>query len=363
MTQRSTSYTIREFESGDRASFRELYETVFGAEQGTEWFDWKYRENPYVDHVPIIVATNGHDRIVGARPFLALALQVTANRELALQPCDTMVHPDHRRQGLFTRMTARAVERYADHEAALFFNFPNWHSQGGYEKLGWKPIGHIATRYRLHRLPRRVGNGSTAERFGGAVVRTVQRAYLGIRDALTKPPSGTTVSKHDQAPVDALLTLYRDAAPDEIHVLRDEQFWSWRFDNPDWIYRYYLVHESSEPVAGAVVGRKATEPGHVRLTDVVPVTPSDDTTAALLATVIDDHPDADAILAPPTLPKHVCTAFGFLSDTRLPLSAVSSPTTLVARPATREADSWPASVRPAQTLANWSITFAEQDTS
>lgn len=363
MTQQSTAHAIREFESGDRASFSELYETVFDDTRDEEWFDWKYRRNPYMDHVPITVATDGAGQIVGARPFLALPLSIEGRRELALQPCDTMVHPDHRRQGLFTRMTERAIERYADHETALFFNFPNEHSQAGYEKLGWEPIGHVTTRYRIHRPSKGLTGASAVQNIAGSVANVVQRGYLGILDRLAQLPSGMTVSKHDCPPVDELLTLYRSATPSGVHVLRDDQFWRWRFENPDWTYGYYLVHDHGEPVAGAVVGEKADKQGHVRLTDIVPVTPSGDATAALLAAVIDDHRDYDAILAPSTLPTAVCTAYGFLSDTRLPLSAVSSPTTLVARPATRDADVWPPALRTVQTRSNWSITFAERDTS
>jgi len=363
VTQQSTAHAIREFESRDLASVSELYETVFGDERDEEWFDWKYRRNPYVDHVPITVATDEAGRIIGARPFLALPLAIEGRRELALQPCDTMVHPDHRRQGLFTRMTERAIERYADHEAALFFNFPNEHSQAGYEKLGWEPIGHVTTRYRIHRPSKGLPGGSTVQNISGSVANVVQRGYLAILKRLAQSPSGMTVSKHDRPPLDELLTLYRSATPAGVHVLRDDRFWRWRFENPDWTYGYYLVHERGEPVAGAVVGQSVDDSGHVRLTDVVPVTPSDDATAALLAAVLDDHRDADAILAPSTLPSSVCTRFGFLSDTRLPLSAVSSPTTLVARPATREGDVWPPGLQPVRTRSNWSITFAERDTS
>jgi len=359
----STAHAIRRYESRDLVPFLDLYETVFDDDRDEEWFDWKYRQNPYVDHVPMLVATDDSGRIIGARPFLALPLAIEGRRELALQPCDTMVHPDHRRQGLFTRMTERAIERYADHEAALFFNFPNEHSRAGYEKVGWEPIGQVRTRYRLHQPSDELSGGSTTQNIAGSVANVVQRGYLGILDRLAQTPRAMTVSKHESSPLDELLTLYRSATPSGVHVLRDDPFFRWRFENPTWTYRYYLVHERGEPIAGAIVGQNVREAGHIRITDVIPLTPTNDATAALLAAIIDDNQDANAILAPSTLPWNVCTRFGFLSDTRLPLSVVSSPTTLVARPATRDGDVWPPGLQPARTRSNWSITFAERDTS
>lgn len=49
-------YTIRGFRGSDVDEFLELYETTFGGSHSEEWFDWKYRAPPYVDHVPIVVS-------------------------------------------------------------------------------------------------------------------------------------------------------------------------------------------------------------------------------------------------------------------------------------------------------------------
>jgi len=52
----ATRYTVRTFESDDRSAFLSLYESVFGHQRNADWFRWKFSENPYVDHVPILVA-------------------------------------------------------------------------------------------------------------------------------------------------------------------------------------------------------------------------------------------------------------------------------------------------------------------
>ena len=96
-----SDYGIRRFRPDDVDAFLELHRDAFGADHGREWFAWKYEENPYVYHVPVFVAERAGD-LVGARPFFALELSVNDGRHLALQPCDTMIHPDHRQRGLST---------------------------------------------------------------------------------------------------------------------------------------------------------------------------------------------------------------------------------------------------------------------
>ncbi|WP_440772681.1 GNAT family N-acetyltransferase [Natronorubrum sp. DTA28] len=141
------SYTIRSFEPSDRDALLSLYETVFEKERGADWFRWKYAENPYVDHVPIVVA-DADGELVGCRAFFALELRVGDDRPIAYQPCDTMVHPEHRDRGLFSRMNEYALERYADGPPTLCFNFPNESAKPGNLKHGWKEIGTVPTYYR-----------------------------------------------------------------------------------------------------------------------------------------------------------------------------------------------------------------------
>ncbi|ELZ01477.1 hypothetical protein C482_06874 [Natrialba chahannaoensis JCM 10990] len=143
------SYTVRPFRPSDRSAFLSLYERVFGQERDTEWFRWKFERNPYVDHVPIIVAERDGE-LVGARSFFAQPIRNGETVFPAFQPCDTMVHPDHQRQGLFDRMNELALERYVGQarDPAFCFNFPNEHSKQGNINYGWQDVGTVPMYYR-----------------------------------------------------------------------------------------------------------------------------------------------------------------------------------------------------------------------
>lgn len=357
-----TDYEIRPFEPGDVDGFRSLYATVMGERKGREWFDWKYGENPYADGVPAMVAV--HDgTVVAARPFLALPMRVDGEREVALQPADTMVHPDHRRQGLFTRMTERSIERYGD-DHPFFFNFPNERSRAGYRKLGWAVVSERESYYRI-RNPRAVGRSrgdGAALRLAGAAVTPLARAYYGLRDRTA--PESTEIEVETAAdPAATLAELAASPPPDRIHAARDEEFYRWRLGNPDWAYTASVAEREGEPEAAVVAGT-ATDSGvtTTRLLDVAPLEGAPkDALAAAIGRIVADHAATDVFVAPPQgIPTGVLRAFGFHADSVPPLSRIASPTSHVVRalPEDRSTEG-----SPLADPDRWLLTFVEADTS
>jgi len=114
-------YTIRPYRSGDLQAFLELDTVVWDREQSPEWFRWKYISNPFVDFVPIVVAEQDGE-IVGSRPFMVFELRAGESTFIGYQPADTSVHPDHRRNGIFSSMTEFALTEYAGTEPDFYFN-------------------------------------------------------------------------------------------------------------------------------------------------------------------------------------------------------------------------------------------------
>ena len=259
-TGASDQYEIRPFEPGDREGYLSLYNRVLSG-GGDRWFAWKYADNPFADHVPIVVATDG-DSVVGAKSAVPQRIRVGDRAVDALQPADTMVDPDHRRQGLFSRMTEVMKEHYADRSSQLFVNFPNDKTLAGGKKHGWVEVGRVPTYYRIQRARGIVGDDLPAPA-GQALdlLDPVFDAYLTVREKLApSPPADLVVEECDGVPADVLATLYERAVPDELHAERSAAFYDWRFGNPKWTYRTYLAGLAgssgtlSEPDVGVVVG-------------------------------------------------------------------------------------------------------------
>lgn len=357
-----TDYEIRPFRPDDRAAYLDLYQTVLDAARDPAWFEWKYGSgNPYVDEPAIFVAYRDGE-LVGARSFFALRMTTGGSTQLALQPSDAMVHPDHRRQGLFSQMTRDALSRYADRGPAFCFNFPNQKSLSGNLKLGWEVVGDLTTHYRVHD-PAALTDAVPAPL--ASALRAAATTFYRLRTS-NAAGADLSVSRRESTP-ETLAALYRrsieDSHTDGIHALRDETFYEWRLSSPDRTYETYVADRGGEPTAALVVAR--TDLGSattVRVLDALTTDASsdrDDAYDALLASVLADHDDVPLVAVRGGLPDAVLRRFGFLPDTSLPLSPVSTTTTMVARPI-GDAD-WTLDGYDLRDPASWRLTFAELD--
>ncbi|PSP74815.1 GNAT family N-acetyltransferase [Halobacteriales archaeon QS_3_64_16] len=367
-TEPESEYEIRPFEPGDRGEICSLYETVFEETATIEWFDWKYTDDPFIEGVPIVLAER-ENRIVGARPFFALEMCAGDRRALALQPGDTMVHPEHRRKGLFTRMTEAAIERYGDREPEFFFNFPNDRSRPGYLDMGWRLVSETPIYYRIQNPARVLGlrTDSRAGKLADRLSRSVAAAGLdAIEDFSTVPTADVTIERRSSVPAEELAGLYESDVPERIHARRSERFYHWRFSNPRGSYTTYLARQDGDLLGSAVVGSHQDGGTTIhKLLDVLPmgerVRENQDVLASLLGAIVADSASADAIAAHSGVLDHdVLAGLGFLPDDSFPLARCSSPTTLVVRSVGTE--EWTLGERELTEVEDWQLAFAERDT-
>lgn len=355
-----SAYKIRPYVRGDQEEFLSLYQAVFGSDRSEHWFRWKYEENPHVDHVPILVATDG-EQIVGARSFFALEIACCGVPQVVLQPCDAMVHPDHRRQGLFTRMTEQAIDRYSD-DCSFFFNFPNEQSLPGNLKLGWQVVSHRASYLRIENPTQWLSSRMPIRplQWASKPMTPLAKRYYRFKKRKI-PASDLTVKKEQSIPVDALATLYNKNVPDEIHAARTEQSYEWRLKNPDYEYTAYIATGADGPIAAAITGRSArSNATTLRLLDVVPLGAAPESAQiALLRRIITDCEEVDMFSAPAQgFNDKILRAFGFFRDDELPLSLLTTQTTHVVRTLTGE---WTQAGRDITDTENWLLTFFVYD--
>jgi hypothetical protein len=363
--------TIRQFEPGDRAAFLSLYETVFDRDRSAEWFRWKYEDNPFVDHVPIVVAEQDGE-LVGCRSLFAQEVRGYGVVRSAFQPCDTMVRSDHRKQGLFSRMNERTLDRYADDGPSFFFNFPNEASIRGNLNHGWREIGTVPLYYRfqdpvraLERWTGRSGTGSdrtadsVRDRTAAALTSSIAEAITSSHragDRLLAPDAAYRLERYETPPPGVLERVYRRSIPDGLHTNRSEEFYRWRFANPDHEYTAYVARRDGNPVAAIVTSELED---HVRLVETLPRALESERAALnrLLVAVLADYEDRSYVTAfGDTLPTPM--RYRFYPDTRPPLSTVIRPSsrTLLAR------DLEPGSAIENSSAADWTFSRLDLDT-
>ncbi|QCJ48400.1 GNAT family N-acetyltransferase [Haloprofundus sp. MHR1] len=371
VTPAEDGYIVRRYEPADREKFLALYEEVFEKTRTSEWFDWRYG-GPHTDDVRMFLAEKDGE-IVGAEPFISFEIRGGDETVYALQPADAMVHPDHRRNGLLTRITEAAIDYYTDNGPSFIFNFPNQAAIGAFLKLGWVQVGEVATAYRIQR-PSTFLKSDRAQRFG-PVADVLSAAGYRARDAATLAASRrqsddeVTVTRHAEIPAERLAALYESAVPSRLHAPRTEAFYDWRFGNPQWDVAAYSAKRDGEIVASIVACTQETRGiTTTKILDALPMVDAEAESEAfdrLLRVAIADHEDADAIaVAEDTIPSNVLSRLNFLSNDSFPMSIRGSPTPVVARPLVPEDDAqWTVGGKHLADREDWRLSFAEQDTS
>lgn len=109
--------------------FLYLFNDVFDADHNKDWFKWKYIDNIYGDSY-MVLAYSG-ENVAGVRSFWRNDIEGV----VSYQPCDTAVHSDYRKRGIFSKMTLKALDEV---DGSMIYNYPNENSYPGYIKLGWQ---------------------------------------------------------------------------------------------------------------------------------------------------------------------------------------------------------------------------------
>jgi len=361
------TYTLRQYRPGDAEEFCSLYETVWDRSHDGDWFDWKYRRNPAADRVTMFVAETDGD-LVATCPFVPMRMATPRGSVLALQATDTMVHPDHRRRGLFTTLTERAIEHHTEGEASFVFSRPNERSAPGYRDLGWRMIDPTRKYFRVQdpaRLADDRVRGLRGELFG-RLAAVGGAGYLALREALATPPAGYAVRRHEGVRAPTLAALYERNVPDALHAIRDEAFYRWRFANPTRTAATYVAERDGTPVAGVVArtGRNHNDVLVTQIADVAPLAGGDDweaAVAALLDRIVADYGESAALATTATLPPAVLGRHGFLPDDVPPLSLLRQQSyDLAVRPLGTSGE-WTVGGLSLLSATNWTLTHAERE--
>lgn len=363
-------YTVRPFRPGDRETYLTLHEDVFGIENTSEWFAWKYERNPFVDRVPITVAERD-GKVVGAVSAFPLEMHTGTRVVRVYISCEGFVHPEHRRRGVFTRMVSAAWERYADDMAFVTGLSANEKTLSAHVKYNdWRVVQTVPRYYRFQRPDVLLGSRADSRILDalGKLSLPAVKGYFEVRSGIgRRATADVSVERFDETPVELLVSLYREHAPREIHAVRDETLYGWRFENPNWEYTTYVARVGSDsPVAAVVAGTRTRDRvTELRLVDALPLSPDRDEAAfePLLDAVLEDNADAALVVAlPGTLSDRVLSTFGFVRQDRFPLSRVSEPIYHGVHPL-GPSDDADLSLDQLTTPSNWLLTYVEHDAS
>jgi GNAT superfamily N-acetyltransferase len=231
---------------------------------------WKYEQNPYSDGMWFYVAL-AEGKVVGTRGMFGGA--ITSGREVfpVAAAVDNLVAPAHRGHGVSVKLTRFALDDVArqgcDYALSLSANrvtrllslHSGWKRVCPYQTLYWGKVSDSTADVR----PRRTGlrRGIRTSRFyptlrtAWAYIRRAQRwvrspgePSFGKFDVWASAPSRRGIAVVEQAPRPKQMAglVQQQAGNDpRIRLVRDEQYYAWRFNDPRSTYRF-LFAEAGE---------------------------------------------------------------------------------------------------------------------
>ena len=212
-----------------------------------EFLRWKHHSSPFGPSLGLVAMASGE--LVGLRLFLRWRFERAGTVYEAVRPVDTVVHPEWRGRGLFTRLTTALVEVARDLGCGFAYNTPNANSRPGYLHMGWKSLGRAPL---LGKLRRPLG------------IRTPGRGS-------GRTPPGASGGRRSRTVRDLLEVLQERGSPGEraaggsrLATIRDLDSLKWRYRDVPGL-EYLAEWESSGGSFAAVIFRTRDRRGRREL--------------------------------------------------------------------------------------------------
>lgn len=299
------TFQIRKYREGDEKQILTLRERVFGdldpVRLKTSTWRWQFRDNPAGE--AFCALAEDRDRIIGQYAVIPTRFSVQGKETLFALSCDTMIHPDYRKQGIFTTL-ADELYRFikSEHMITTVWGFPNEISLPGFTRhLGWRlitvfplrivplrPLAMLRSLVPLKKTSRQkqrdTGDGSSMESLASRGV------FPEVPGLLVEP---VPLAAGFDEEFDDLWNRNRGLAP--VIQVRDAAYLNWRYSGaPGFGYRPFAIRSNGR-LLGYMVIRMMNLMGHFFgvLADIFPFPIRDHVTTKRLFRFARDYSKAE----------------------------------------------------------------------
>jgi predicted N-acetyltransferase YhbS len=220
-------WVIRPYRSEDEAGVLNLLQNVFSKNFGPEWFEWRYRNNPFGDPI-LLVAESFSGEIVGFRASWRWPLALHGKVVSAYQSGDLCVRHDYRLQGIMLSLGKQGIEEARKREAWMVFAFPNANSLPGLLKFGYRVVDHLPAWGRILRPIPSFFN----------LLMTLK----GKKDTKQTPVDlDTKLFRPARSYIDRIMELEEQRDSSRLRSLRSKEFYTWRLSRPKRLYYIFTL--------------------------------------------------------------------------------------------------------------------------
>jgi GNAT superfamily N-acetyltransferase len=259
---KNTKYTIVKYRPEYRDQVVELQKYLWSPSTtlNSEYFEWKYERNPYLDS-PLIFLALYEGKVVAMRGMFGARWEVGSPSNTVLGLCteDLVVAPEHRKRGLMTLIMKYTFHELAKGEYSHIFSLSaaavtmiaslamGWRNVGSGKPMRRQPGKapflfrlqrnirgrHLVRQYSHHRFPIR----QWVERQRPFIYLDRKRLHRGWE-------VNPRISVQNEPRPEAMAELVKQIGCDgRIRHVRDSTYFSWRFQNPLSRYRFLFWDE------------------------------------------------------------------------------------------------------------------------
>ena len=242
----SAGLDIRSARREDEPELTALHRDVAGLDRGSDYWQWKYRDNPAGESI-VCVAVDG-SRIVGEAAAVPVRVKIGSAAVLACRACDIVVTGGYRRTLPLSRMFETVLDEYRRKNWAFAFGIPDTRTR----RMGTRLPGFV--RVRACRTLVKILNPSPFLRRGMGnrlLSRTLgavgARGFRMVNSLKLQKIKGVEISEEDRFDerFDKLWQQWSRDVP--LTVIRDTTYLNWRYcDDPLYRYRIYSANCNGE---------------------------------------------------------------------------------------------------------------------
>ena len=212
------------------------------------YLEWKYERNPYIDR-PLIYLVLFGGEVVGMSGMYGARWQVGHPLQTFLGLCvaDSVTAPEHRNRGLFTKTIRAALDDLAHSGVTYVLNLSaSKVTYLAYLTMGWRRAGHLQT---MHRINREGDSLRRARRYASRLpfFASAEKPFdlLDKKYGRHRHETSTHISLEQAPRPQAMAELVERIGSDgRICHVRDQQYFSWRFQNPRSQYRFLFWEDA-----------------------------------------------------------------------------------------------------------------------
>jgi hypothetical protein len=135
---------IKKYNPGDEKYILELFKLSFGKEMTQEYWDWRFKSNPF-NQVPMIHLMWDDEKLVGHYAVSPIEMVIDGKIHKTALSMTTMTHPEYGGRGIFSQLADSLYNELKDeHGYTMVWGFPNNNSHYGFIKnLNWYNIADV----------------------------------------------------------------------------------------------------------------------------------------------------------------------------------------------------------------------------